>query len=234
VYNVFQGVNTFLRVNGILLGSKILQKLGQEYEEKIVEAYTEEELCALFAACDEEERLVFKFFLCSGCREGEVAHTEWRDLNFTDNTLHVQPKPEWNWKVKDKEDRFVPLPADFMAELRSRKKYLHKPKDLVFPNGDGRPEGHFLRMLKNIATRAGLADTKWELHKLRKTFATMHADAGVSVRTIQEWLGHSSLEVTQAYLKGHHAKSRYAQEAANRTFAALARPPITAGTEAVQ
>jgi hypothetical protein len=48
--------------------------------------------------------------LWTGCREGKVAHAEWRDLDFKKNVLHVQPKPDRNWKVKVREDRFVPVP----------------------------------------------------------------------------------------------------------------------------
>jgi hypothetical protein len=43
-----------------------------------VDAYTTKELKALFKACDEEERLLFRFFRHAGCREGEASHTEWR------------------------------------------------------------------------------------------------------------------------------------------------------------
>ena len=62
-------------------------------------------------------------------------------------------------------------------------------------------------------------------------------NAGVSVRTIQDWLGHSSLEVTQQYLKGHSAKGAVAQAAANTTFAGIGMAyvvPVVPVTEAVQ
>jgi hypothetical protein len=49
-----------------------------------------------------------------------VAHTEWCDLNFQKNVLHVQPKPDRGWKVKDREDRFMPIPASLMAKLKAR------------------------------------------------------------------------------------------------------------------
>ncbi|MGE5110490.1 MAG: hypothetical protein ACM3JB_06515 [Acidobacteriaceae bacterium] len=49
-----------------------------------------------------------------------MAHTEWCDLNFQKNVLHVQPKPHRGWKVKDREDRFMPIPASLMAKLKAR------------------------------------------------------------------------------------------------------------------
>jgi len=55
------------------------------------------------------------------------------------------------------------------------------------------------------------------LHRLRKTCATRWHHAGVPVRTIQAWLGHKSLEVTQRYLGVadlHSPKVRQMVEAA--------------------
>jgi integrase/recombinase XerD len=59
---------------------------------------------------------------------------------------------------------------------------------------------------------------KWELHKFRKTFSTLHHESGVSVRTLQDWLGHADLATTMAYLKGSDAGSAHAQVLVNRTF----------------
>ena len=88
VYNVFQGLNTFLRANKVFIAGELLGKL--DYDEKIVDAYTKDELRALKAACTEEEWPVWAFFWWSGCREGEVSHAEWCDLDFRKNVLHVQ------------------------------------------------------------------------------------------------------------------------------------------------
>ncbi|MGB7466722.1 MAG: site-specific integrase [Candidatus Acidiferrum sp.] len=41
---------------------------------------------------------------------------------------------------------------------------------------------------------------KFYLHRLRKTAATRLSHNGISVRTIQAWLGHKSLETTMLYL----------------------------------
>jgi integrase len=147
VYNVFQGLNTFLRANKVFIAGALLGKL--DYDEKIVDAYTKDELRALKTACAEEEWLVWEFFWWSGCREGEVSHAEWCDLDFRKNVLHVQPKPHRNWKVKDKEDRFIPLPPPLMEKLRERKGKADA-HDLIFPAENGGVQGHFLRILKNF------------------------------------------------------------------------------------
>jgi integrase len=134
VYNVFQGLNTFLRAQKVFSAGQLLGKL--EYDQKIVDAYTKDELRALKAVCTEEERLVWEFFWWSAAKE--VSHEESCDLDFRKNVLHVQPKPHRNWKGKDKEDRFIPLPPPLMEELRERKRKgkaeLH---DLIFPAENG-------------------------------------------------------------------------------------------------
>jgi integrase len=60
-----------------------------------------------------------------------------------------------------------------------------------------------------------------ELHRFRKTYADTLHEEGVSVNTIRIRLGHESLEVTLAYLKGKDAESEEAQEHANSSSLAL-------------
>ena len=60
---------------------------------------------------------------------------------------------------------------------------------------------------------------RFELHRFRKTFATMHHEAGVSARTIQLWLRHSDLETTLKYLAASDHKSEKIREQVNSTFA---------------
>ena len=76
-------------------------------------------------------------------------------------------------------------------------------------------------MLKNTVEEAEIAG-QWELHKFRKTFATFHHEHGVAVRTLQNWLGHSDLATTMAYLKGSDAASERSQAQVARAYEAFA------------
>jgi hypothetical protein len=64
---------------------------------------------------------------------------------------------------------------------------------------------------KDAAERSGMKRSKFKLHRLRDSFATWHLRAGRDIRTVQHWLGHSSIEMTQKYLapqKGEAAQSQ--------------------------
>jgi integrase len=87
---------------------------------------------------------------------------------------------------------------------------------LIFPNGVGKVEYHFLRQCENIAKRAGFSNWQdFDLHRWRKTGATRHHEKGVSVRKIQAWLGHESLEVTLDYLGVEDAADETSQKQVN-------------------
>jgi integrase/recombinase XerD len=236
VYNRVGGVVTFLRAYGIkgLLRANDWPK----YTEKKVSAYTREEVKALLAAANAEERLIFEFFLGTGAREQEVQYACWADISFDDRTFTVKEKKDLGFKPKDAEERIVPIPDALVTALKARRK-VYQDARLIFTNGQGGPEGHFLRRLKKIAFKAGLncgqcynkrglcckdhpVCDRWELHRWRKTFATLHHESGVSARTLQKWLGHSDLETTLCYLEAADARSEATRAAVNHTFAALA------------
>jgi integrase len=213
--------NRIAEVVGLLRSNGMKEvKLRVRFTEKKIRAYTHEELRGLFTVCNPEDRLVFEFFLGSGCREQEVSHACWDDVNFEAKTYTVREHLEIGFVPKDREEREVPLPDALVAALQLRR-LAHPGTKLIFPNKQGRPEGHFLRRLQNVAKDAGLAG-KYELHKFRKSFASIHHEAGVSARTLQMWLGHSELETTLAYLEAADMRSERTREQVNHSFAAFA------------
>jgi site-specific recombinase XerD len=70
---------------------------------------------------------------------------------------------------------------------------------LLFGTGNDLPDTHDLEICKETAKRAGLTGN-WYLHRWRSSFATMSLRAGADLSTVQHWLGHSSILMTQRYL----------------------------------
>ena len=199
VYNKFETVMTFLKANGIrgLVGKNDRPR----YTEEEPEIYEQEELDKVFKACNEEERLWFEFFLMTGMREQEVMHTYWSDVNFAASTVRVSHKPDRGWTPKAYKEREIPIPAKLAKKLKAWKSKSDKTCGLVFPTSGCNPKLDFLDCLKVCGESAKLDKDDFWLHKFRSTFATRCLWAGVDLRTVQQWLGHSDMESTMRYLK---------------------------------
>lgn len=212
IHNRLVSVGTLLRKNGVKDVT-----LRWDFTAKIVRAYREDELKALFAHANEEEWILFQFFLCTGARRNEVVYAERDWLDFVTGIFHI--KETANFRPKDSEEREIRLPDFLVAKLRER--MLRTKGNLIFPTPAGKPDHHMIRTLQALARRAGVVGNV-ELHKFRKTFATNLHKNGVDARTIQKLLGHSSLETTLAYLEGENPRSERSREFANRTFGQFA------------
>jgi integrase len=215
VYNKFENVMTFLKAQGIrgLVGKNDWPR----YTEEEPEIYEQEELHKLFAACDTDERLWFEFFLMTGMREQEAMYTYWSDVNFAHATVRVSHKPDRGWTPKTYKEREIPIPAKLVKSLKAWKSKADRTCGLVFPTAGCNPKLDFLDCLKAVADRAKLDKENFWLHKFRATFATRCLWAGVDLRTVQQWLGHSDMESTMRYLKP--SRSQQVQDKVNEIFA---------------
>jgi integrase len=214
VYNKFENIMTFLKAQGIrgLVGKNDWPRFTEEEPE----IYEQEELDKLFGACNDEERLWYEFFLMSGMREQEVMYTYWSDLNLPAATVRVSHKPGRGWTPKAYKEREIPIPAKLAASLKARKAKADKKCSLVFPTTGCNPKLDFLDCLKAVAERAKLERENFWLHKFRATFATRCLWAGVDLRTVQQWLGHSDMESTMRYLKP--SRSQQVHDKVNQIF----------------
>jgi integrase/recombinase XerD len=91
-----------------------------------------------------------------------------------------------------------------------------KGRNLGFPTRGVQIELDFLDCLKAVADRAKLNKEGFWLHKFRATFATRCLWAGVDLRTVQLWLGHSDIESMMRYLKP--SRSQPVREKVNEIF----------------
>jgi integrase len=214
VYNKFACVISFLKALGIR--GLVAKNDWPRFVEQEPEVYEREELGKLFSACNAEERLWYEFFLMTGMREQEATHASWADVNLTRNTVTVRYKPEYGFSPKNYREREIPIPAKLVRSLKARRAKADKHCGLVFPTAGCRPKLDFLDCLKVVAKRAKLNPDNFWLHKFRATFATWSLWAGVDLRTVQQWLGHSDMESTMRYLKP--SRSQQVREKVNEIF----------------
>jgi integrase/recombinase XerD len=214
-YNKFENVMTFLKAQGLHGLAK--KNDWPRFVEEEPEVYDKKELEKLLCACTDEERLWFEFFLMTGMREQEVEHAYWSDVNFTASTVRVSHKPDLGWTPKAYKEREIPIPQKLVQSLKAHKAKSEKVCKLIFPTAGCRPKLDFLDCLKVVAKRAGLEPENFWLHKFRATFATWSLWAGVDLRTVQQWLGHSDMESTMRYLKP--SRSQQTREKVNEIFA---------------
>jgi len=214
-WNKFSNVMSFLKAQGIIG----IVKPGDwpKYTEEEPEVYDKQELERLFGACDLQERLYFQFFLMTGMREQEMMYTTWADVDFAQGVVTVRWKKEYGFSPKNYKEREIPIPSKLLTELKEAKKKAQIGCALLFPTAGCKPKFDFLDILKKAARDAKLNPDHFWLHKFRATFATWHLQAGVDLRTVQKWLGHTDMESTLRYLKA--ARSQHVREKVEATFA---------------
>jgi integrase len=163
---------------------------------------TNEEIQHILEAADSFVRKVILILLYTGLRRSEVVYLEWKDIDFENELVHVQSKPEYGFHPKSYKPRSIPM----CDELRNLLMDMPQAGRFVLDKGNNQPLHHpntYLKMLKRIYKKAGIEGAN--LHTLRHTFASHLIMKGVDPRTVQEYLGHSSIQITEKY--SHLSKS---------------------------
>jgi integrase len=166
------------------------------------------------------ERLaaMWRLFLTTGMRRGEVAALRWADVDLDKATLSVRQTGNMImgvWTVgtpKGRKDasaktRRLSLDAGTVEALRRHRREQAQERlawagdwqgqhDLVFCREDGSPinpptMGHWLT---TRAKRLGLPHVR--VHDLRHTYATLALMAGVHPKVVSERLGHANIGIT--------------------------------------
>lgn len=200
IRNRLQYLSVFFLRNGIK--NPLPKKDWPKVTERDVEAFTKDEVNTLLSKATDDEHDLILFFLYSGFRDDEVAHTFYSDVDFDHATVNVSEKPDLNFRIKNRKQRKsdITLPAVLIERLKARKARLKVKDDavLIFPNSNGRPDSALLYRLRKAAKRAGYAKT-FGCHKFRKTFGTLYGEQ-FGIVNAQHLLGHADIRTTQKYL----------------------------------
>jgi site-specific recombinase XerD len=161
---------------------------------KLPSVLSRDEVVRLLASVeDPAHRVLLMTIYATGLRISEALHLRPTDVDSRRMLIHVHGG-------KGAKDRLVPLSPVLLPSLRDYWK-LKRPQAWLFPGTDPQKPVNRQTIAKACLRAAQAAQLKKHVtpHTLRHSFATHLLEAGVDIRTIQRWLGHSQLRTTTLY-----------------------------------
>jgi integrase/recombinase XerD len=144
----------------------------------------------------------------SGLRVSELVALQSTDLDITASVVRPFGKRAKEREVPVSEASKAAL-ARYLSVARPQLLKNKPPSTALFVTDHGGPmtRHHFWLLIQDYAQQAGIAK-KIGPHTLRHSFATHLLSGGADVRSIQEMLGHASVETTQRYTRVDVARLR--------------------------
>ena len=196
----------------------VLQKFRIPNETRLPTVLTVEEVQRIMGAFRQERfRAYFWTVYSCGLRLNEALSLQVGDIDSQRMRLHVH-------RGKGAKDRLVPLPGSTLDVLRAYWK-THRHPTLLFPRTDyggvviSNTRQSMSESTVQGALRRVVVDLEFtrniSVHCLRHSYATHLLEAGVNLRLLQQYLGHSSLKTTSRYLHLTHSGQAEAAQKIN-------------------
>lgn len=122
----------------------------------------------------------------TGCRLSEVLDLRYDDVNFETNLISI-------WINKADKPRSIPMTSRVGTILQARKT-TGASKPFTFTRDQAENTWTWVRKTMGLS-----GDKEFVMHALRHTTATRLIDKGIDLYTVKEWLGHSTIQVTERY-----------------------------------
>ena len=143
--------------------------------------------------------------LKTGLRRNELFSLEWKDVLFEQNQIVVKGA-----KAKSGKTRHVPLTKKAFKALKSWHVQNPKKKYVFTSPKTGKCFTDCKKAFKEVLKEADITDFNW--HDMRHDFASQLVMKGVDLSTIQDFMGHSDIKMTQRYA---HLAPEHKQAAVN-------------------
>ncbi len=151
-------------------------------------------------------RLMVEMFYATGCRVSEITNIKVSDIDKSNNSIRIMGKGSkerivyYGEYARDYLDRYLPL-IDCVYLFTNEAGEKLSVHDVEYIIKD---------LVKNLALKTHVTP-----HTLRHTFATHLLNNGADIKTVQELLGHSSLNTTGIYT---HVSNERIKEVYRKTF----------------
>ena len=208
-----------------------LKQMKLQNIKSLPEVITREQVLQIIKAANTQRMAVYFWTVYSlGLRMQEGLNLQVGDIDGARGMVHVH-------RGKGAKDRYIPLPSSTLHMLR-RYWSTHRHPRWLFP-ADGRD--HKLSTNQGASTaNLPMSPTavqgaikkitkeidfgkKVSLHTLRYSYATHLLEAGLSLKAIQKYMGHSSLQTTMIYLHLTHTAEVDSRQVIEQMFQT---PPV--------
>ena len=180
-----------------------LEQLRVKGPKTLPEVITISQVHNIIDACTTERMSVFFWTLYSlGLRLDEGLNLQVGDIDAARGVVHIH-------RGKGAKDRYLPLPTSTLNLLRQHW-LTHRHPRFLFPangrNHRNQPTAETPMApttpqdAMKLITKQLKFGKKVSCHTLRHSYATHLFEAGVSLKNIQKYLGHSSLQTTLVYI----------------------------------
>ena len=157
-----------------------------------------DDLLRIAAEHGRDAHLLVALGLLAGLRRAEILALTWADIDLERQVLAVHSSAHFT--TKSGRNRVVPLCRTLAGILAQHRPASPEPDVFVIaPNKPPRRglRWAFEKTFVNIADEAGIPQLT--PHGLRRAFATLGAQAGISVWKLRVWMGHASVKTTEGY-----------------------------------
>ena len=141
---------------------------------------------------DIRDNLIIELLYSTGIRVGELVNIKVKDINMFDESIKVFGKGS--------KERIVYFGKPCKEKIKKYLNIRNSNNEYLLINKRGsKLSDRGVRKIFEDIIRLNHLDISFSPHTLRHTFATHMLDDGADVRTVQELLGHSSVETTGIY-----------------------------------
>lgn len=229
-FNTLRTIMQYAYKHDIIHKNPFLTATKPKVPGKDVDALSPEEIQQFtHAAADSplDFHCMLLLLLTTGIRRGECMGLQWQDIDWANQSLHIQriatrttkgPISIGTPKTLNSV-RFIPLSDNMCALLEMYQECIQKNNDadlstaFLFPSRTNifipRDPTSVTRKVKSFMAKSGLPD--YSPHDLRHTFASQMLANGADLKSVQNILGHSNPSTTlKFYAKADHKQMQKA------------------------